>query len=310
MQFGMDQDLPGCVPECDESPKIAWSNYISPLMGYCIFHPDYLIWMLPLDTRTSGSRQLRRKPMVPLILRFFLQHEIPQNGEIPMMVEEMLRYKQGDSDDEDKMMVGEMLRSIINPKSVGNKPASDDKPSPGCQLQGSSPSAAKVGAIRQQLVMKYLGVAAGGSEKAMEGGNGSNGGSSALMGGSERDMEDVNRSHSGTGTMNRASGEVVERAAKCRTGIAAIVGGSEKGVEDAIEIKETGEKLVLVQLRYQDWNLKPGCASLRRWLLDSKQKDFATAFEKRTTKKVHLTDSNTKAASLVRQPSLVLHKLI
>lgn len=116
-----------------------------------------------------------------------------------------------------------MLRSVINPKSVGNKPASDDKPSPGCQLQGPSSSAAKVGAIRQQLVMKYLGVAAGGSEKAMEGENGSKGGSSALMGGSERDMEDANRSHSGTGTMNGASGEVMERAAKCRTGIAAIV---------------------------------------------------------------------------------------
>ena len=33
MQFGMDQDLPGCVPECDESPKIAWSNYSKPSNG-------------------------------------------------------------------------------------------------------------------------------------------------------------------------------------------------------------------------------------------------------------------------------------
>lgn len=171
-----------------------------------------------------------------------------------------------------------MLRSVINPKSVGNKPASDDKPSPGCQLQGPSSSAAKVGAIRQQLVMKYLGVAAGGSEKAMEGENGSKGGSSALMGGSERDMEDANRSHSGTGTMNGASGEVMERAAKCRTGIAAIVGGSEKGVEDAIEIKETGEKISFGTVEIPGLELEARMCKLEKVVARLKAERFGYSF--------------------------------
>ncbi|RVX04008.1 hypothetical protein CK203_021744 [Vitis vinifera] len=235
--------------------------------------------------KLPGAITLRWKPMVPLILRFFLQHKIPQNGEIPMMVEEMSRYKQGDSDDEDKMMAAN------------------------CRVH--HPQSAKVGAIRQQLVMKYLGVAAGGSEKAMEGENGSKGGSSALMEDRKETWKMPIGVISGTGTMNGASGEVMERAAKCRTGIAAIVGGSEKGVEDAIEIKEQVRRLVLVQLRYQDWNLKPGCASLRRWLLDSKQKDLATAFEKRTYQEGPFNPIATqKQLLLVHQPSLVLHKLI
>ena len=37
MQFGMDQDLPGCVHECAESPEIAWRSYSEPFNGILYF---------------------------------------------------------------------------------------------------------------------------------------------------------------------------------------------------------------------------------------------------------------------------------
>ena len=161
MQFGMDQDLPGCVPECDESPAIAWRSYSKPING--ILYIPSRLFDSDVTTRYFNWWQS------------LVKKEANGAHNPSCLSATQTSSKQGDSNDEDKMTVGEMWRSVINPESLRDKPASDGKPSLGCQLQSSSSSAAE-----------------GRLEKAMEGGDGSNRESSALMGRSEGDMEDAN----------------------------------------------------------------------------------------------------------------------
>ncbi|KAI4352605.1 hypothetical protein L6164_006841 [Bauhinia variegata] len=42
MQFGMDQDLPGCVPRLDETSEIAWGNYSRPITCKRLYIPARL----------------------------------------------------------------------------------------------------------------------------------------------------------------------------------------------------------------------------------------------------------------------------
>ncbi|GLT59405.1 hypothetical protein SLA2020_322250 [Shorea laevis] len=43
LQFGIDQDLPDCVAESNESPEIAWSNYIKPAKGGRLYIPSRFV---------------------------------------------------------------------------------------------------------------------------------------------------------------------------------------------------------------------------------------------------------------------------
>jgi len=40
MQFGMDQDVPACVPRFNENETIAWKNYCRPLSDASLFIPS------------------------------------------------------------------------------------------------------------------------------------------------------------------------------------------------------------------------------------------------------------------------------
>ncbi|XWS67803.1 hypothetical protein CRYUN_Cryun04dG0036900 [Craigia yunnanensis] len=42
MQFGIDQDIPGCVPRSNETPEIAWINYCESLTGVKLYIPSRL----------------------------------------------------------------------------------------------------------------------------------------------------------------------------------------------------------------------------------------------------------------------------
>nr|XP_023881231.1 uncharacterized protein LOC111993634 [Quercus suber] len=42
MQFGMDQDLPGCVTQCKKTPEIAWNNYSKPISDVKLYVPSRL----------------------------------------------------------------------------------------------------------------------------------------------------------------------------------------------------------------------------------------------------------------------------
>ncbi|XVE93747.1 hypothetical protein REPUB_Repub01dG0220900 [Reevesia pubescens] len=42
MQFGIDQDIPGCVPRSSETPEIAWLNYCESLTGVKLYIPSRL----------------------------------------------------------------------------------------------------------------------------------------------------------------------------------------------------------------------------------------------------------------------------
>ncbi|XVF77521.1 hypothetical protein PTKIN_Ptkin14bG0051300 [Pterospermum kingtungense] len=42
LQFGMDQDIPGCVPRSDDSPEIAWSDYNKSADGEKLYIPSRL----------------------------------------------------------------------------------------------------------------------------------------------------------------------------------------------------------------------------------------------------------------------------
>ncbi|KAK6229679.1 Aminotransferase-like [Theobroma cacao] len=42
MQFGMDQDLPGCIARCNENPEIAWRNYSRPIQDAVLYIPARL----------------------------------------------------------------------------------------------------------------------------------------------------------------------------------------------------------------------------------------------------------------------------
>ncbi|XVE48941.1 hypothetical protein DITRI_Ditri01bG0042500 [Diplodiscus trichospermus] len=42
MQFGIDQDIPGCIPRSDETPEIAWLNYCESLTGVKLYIPSRL----------------------------------------------------------------------------------------------------------------------------------------------------------------------------------------------------------------------------------------------------------------------------
>ncbi|XP_027931275.1 uncharacterized protein LOC114187273 [Vigna unguiculata] len=42
MQFGMDQDVPGCVPRFDGSKEFAWKNYCRPISDYKLYFPARL----------------------------------------------------------------------------------------------------------------------------------------------------------------------------------------------------------------------------------------------------------------------------
>ncbi|XP_022735556.1 uncharacterized protein LOC111288863 [Durio zibethinus] len=39
MQFGMDQDIPGCVARCNGNPEIAWRNYSRPIQDAVLYIP-------------------------------------------------------------------------------------------------------------------------------------------------------------------------------------------------------------------------------------------------------------------------------
>ncbi|XVE80356.1 hypothetical protein DITRI_Ditri14bG0133100 [Diplodiscus trichospermus] len=42
MQFGMDQDLPGCIARCNANPEIAWRNYSRPIQDAVFYIPPRL----------------------------------------------------------------------------------------------------------------------------------------------------------------------------------------------------------------------------------------------------------------------------
>lgn len=42
MQFGMDQDLPGCVAPCSKELEIAWNNYSRPISDATLYIPSRL----------------------------------------------------------------------------------------------------------------------------------------------------------------------------------------------------------------------------------------------------------------------------
>ncbi|XVF77544.1 hypothetical protein PTKIN_Ptkin14bG0053500 [Pterospermum kingtungense] len=42
MQFGKDQDLPGCVARCNANPEIAWKNYSRPIRDAVLYVPPRL----------------------------------------------------------------------------------------------------------------------------------------------------------------------------------------------------------------------------------------------------------------------------
>ena len=76
MQFGMDQDLPVCVPRLDETPEIAWNHYSKPACNMKLYVPPrlfeadvtvrYLEWwkqsILGQHDASNGAVQQQREP--------------------------------------------------------------------------------------------------------------------------------------------------------------------------------------------------------------------------------------------------------
>ncbi|XVF45400.1 hypothetical protein PTKIN_Ptkin02bG0202600 [Pterospermum kingtungense] len=71
MQFGIDQDIPGCVPRSDETPEIAWLNYCESLTGVKLYIPSrlykacvttrYLNWWKQSVLKSKGSAKGLKK---------------------------------------------------------------------------------------------------------------------------------------------------------------------------------------------------------------------------------------------------------
>ncbi|CAL0299516.1 unnamed protein product [Lupinus luteus] len=53
MQFGMDQDIPGCVPRCNKTKAIAWENYCRPIYHRSLYFPSRLF---EADVTTTYAR--------------------------------------------------------------------------------------------------------------------------------------------------------------------------------------------------------------------------------------------------------------
>ncbi|OMO79270.1 hypothetical protein CCACVL1_13797 [Corchorus capsularis] len=79
MQFGMDQDLPGCFVRCNRNPETAWSNYSRPMGDAEIYTPPRLFesdvtirysdwWKQSIKAQCDVIKQFVKRPGSPIEL--------------------------------------------------------------------------------------------------------------------------------------------------------------------------------------------------------------------------------------------------
>ncbi|KAA8526964.1 hypothetical protein F0562_008807 [Nyssa sinensis] len=205
MQFGMDQDLPGYVTRCNETPEIAWRNYNRPITDAKIYMPPRLFesdvttryskwwrqWMLAREDGIRGIVRQQRSKTCKRLPWVFGGKEENSHALFPHFPSKHIEVEV----EEDKLTIAEMLRLDNKCNSFGDRPAGDNKPLPDTSCQISSPSAADSANARNMVsLMKPVDI-------SMQ--------HQTLMGRPMRDMEDVHGSKlwSLSVSMNNSEGE-------------------------------------------------------------------------------------------------------
>ncbi|KAA8523703.1 hypothetical protein F0562_010126 [Nyssa sinensis] len=138
MQFGMDQDIPGCVARFNETPENAWSSYNRLIRDAKLYIPprlfesdvtaQYLNWwnqlMLGLEDAAKGIVRKRRSKTYRRWPRVFRGNR-----------EDNHAFYRMEDVEQDKLKVAEILKFSNNHNSVRNGLAGDDKPLPGNHFQ-------------------------------------------------------------------------------------------------------------------------------------------------------------------------------
>uniref|UniRef100_A0A5B7CB13 Putative C globular stage n=1 Tax=Davidia involucrata TaxID=16924 RepID=A0A5B7CB13_DAVIN len=192
MQFGMDQDFPGCVTRCNETREIAWRNYNRPITDAKLYIPPRLSesdvttryfewwrqWMLAREDAIEGgivlqqsSKTHKRSP------QDFRGKEENDHAFVPQVPSKHIRV--------DKLTNAEMLRLDNKCNSFGDRPGGDD-----CQISSSSAadSAAAVGNMVSLMKPVDMSIIQGQTQ--------------TLMGRPMRDMEDVDGSKARSPTVS------------------------------------------------------------------------------------------------------------
>ncbi|KAL7217008.1 hypothetical protein ACSBR1_028850 [Camellia fascicularis] len=167
MQFGLDQDLPGYVPRCNESSEAAWSNYNRPIKDTKIYIPPrlfesdlttrYMEWwkqlMLAREDAIKGVvRQCRSRTYKRLPRTCWGNKE--DTSAPPGFLSKIDVVEGGGCAEEDHLTVLEMLRRNKKHDIVENGLVGEVKPV-GTNLQSSTSSQASVDVAEKiELLMK------------------------------------------------------------------------------------------------------------------------------------------------------------
>ena len=128
MQFGMDQDLPGCVTQCKKTPEIAWNNYSKPISDVKLYVPSrlseigvtshYLKWWKQSISGQQDSIMLIAKRQ----RRMRILNQAPQalkgndSDFLPGFPPKCYKVKAGNSVNVDKTTQKQVLQALIGRK--------------------------------------------------------------------------------------------------------------------------------------------------------------------------------------------------
>lgn len=127
MQFGMDQDLPGHVARCNDSPEIAWRSYSKPICNAKLYIPSrffesnvttcYLDWwkqsFLGGQDSVKGGVWKQRSPKNLKNLPHSSKDKKGDNdaAAAPGFFPKSTRVEEGDSYEEDKLAILKIFES-------------------------------------------------------------------------------------------------------------------------------------------------------------------------------------------------------